>query len=120
MQKRMTIALAAGALLSAIAIATAAPSHATKARPANDMISFTKPQRQAVWKDLHGQAINQTTQYFKMRIGALVPKTLKLEPVPNKVASAIPKLKHFDFAMAHNKLLIVNPTDKKIVTVISG
>jgi hypothetical protein len=29
-------------------------------------------------------------------------------------------LKSFDFAMVNGKLLIVNPSDKKIVEVISG
>ena len=32
----------------------------------------------------------------------------------------MPVLKPFDFAMVNGKLLIVNPSDKKIVDVISG
>jgi len=120
MEKRMTIALVAAALLSSISVAGATPSHATKARPVGDMLSLTKMQTQTAWKDLHGKATDQNAQRFKMRVGAMVPKTLKLAPVPSKVASAIPKLKRYDFAMAHSKLLIVNPADKKIVKVITG
>jgi hypothetical protein len=120
MEKRMTVALAAVALLSGISIAAAAPSQATKTRPAADMLSLTKAQRQTAWKDLYSQAANQKTPQFKMRVGTIVPNTLKLAPVPSKVASTIPKLKHYDFSMAHNKLLIVNPADKKIVKVITG
>lgn len=120
MEKRITAVLAATVLLSGLSIAAAAPSHATKARPAADMISLTKMQRQTAWKDLHNKVTNQKAQHLKMRVGAVVPNTLKLEPVPSKVTGAISKLKHYDFTVANNKLLIVNPSDKKIVKVITG
>lgn len=120
MNKRMTVVMAAAALLSGISIAAASPSHATKAWPASDTLSLTKTQSQAAWKDLHHRALNQKAVHFKMRVGTIVPKTLKLARVPSKVASAIPKLGRYDFTMAHNKLLIVNPSDKKIVRVIAG
>jgi len=53
-------------------------------------------------------------------VGAVVPSTVKIEPVPSKAASDVPMLKSFDFAMVNGKLLIVNPSDKKTVQVISG
>jgi hypothetical protein len=37
-----------------------------------------------------------------------------------KACARFPALKPFDFAMVNGKLLIVNPSDKKIVEVISG
>jgi hypothetical protein len=52
--------------------------------------------------------------------GAIVPSTVKTEPVPSKAATGVPALKSFNFAMVDGKLLIVNPSDKKIVDVISG
>jgi len=36
------------------------------------------------------------------------------------VANEVPKLRPYDYALISNKLLIVNPKDKKIVDVISG
>ena len=57
---------------------------------------------------------------FNATVGAIVPSTLKIEPVSNKLASAVPAVKAYDFAMVKGKLLIVNPSDKKIVEVITG
>jgi hypothetical protein len=39
---------------------------------------------------------------------------------PKDVVVSPPALKSFNFAMVNGKLLIVNPSDKKIVQVISG
>jgi Protein of unknown function (DUF1236) len=57
---------------------------------------------------------------FNPTIGAVVPSTVKVEPVPSNTAMDVPMLKSFDFAMVHGKLLIVNPSDKKIVEVIAA
>ena len=39
---------------------------------------------------------------------------------PSKASADVPTLKPYDFAMVAGKLLIVDPSDKKIVDVISG
>ena len=68
-----------------------------------------------------GQATEQKAPSgFNATVGAIVPSTLKTEPVPSKAATSVPALKSFNFAMVDGKLLIVNPSDKKIVDVISG
>ena len=74
-----------------------------------------------VWNDLHSQVTAQNTPSgFNATVGAIVPSSLKIEPVPDKVASAVPAVKAYEFAMVKGKLLIVNPSDKKIVEVITG
>jgi hypothetical protein len=74
-----------------------------------------------VWNDLHGQATEQKAPSgFIPTVGAVVPSTVKIQPVPSKAATDAPMLKSFDFAMVNGKLLIVNPSDKKIAEVISG
>jgi hypothetical protein len=45
---------------------------------------------------------------------------MKLQPVPEKTAQDVPSLKPYDFAVMQGKVLIVNPSDKKVVEVISG
>jgi hypothetical protein len=39
--------------------------------------------------------------------------------MPQRAANQLPALKAYDFALLQNKLLIVNPNDKKVVDVIS-
>jgi Protein of unknown function (DUF1236) len=57
---------------------------------------------------------------FNATVGSVLPTTIKLQPVPSKAGSAVPALKAYDFAMVNGKLLIVNPSDKKIVEVVTG
>ena len=86
-----------------------------------DTLRLTSAQQKTVWNDLHGQATEQKAPSgFNATIGAIVPSTVKTEPVPSKAATSVPALKSFNFAMVNGKLLIVNPSDKKIVDVISG
>jgi hypothetical protein len=39
--------------------------------------------------------------------------------MPQKAANQLPALRPYDFAVLQDKLLIVNPNDKKVVDVIS-
>ena len=45
--------------------------------------------------------------------------SVKLEPVTAKAVGDIPALRPYDFAMMEGQLLIVNPSDRKIVAVIT-
>jgi Protein of unknown function (DUF1236) len=124
--KQTTMTLAATFLLSGIVAASAAgmsqsSSHSTMARAASDTLSLTSTERKTAWNDLRGQTATQNEpRSFNVTVGAVVPTTLKIEPVPSKVADAIPALRPYDFAMVRGKLVIVNPADKKIVEVITG
>jgi Protein of unknown function (DUF1236) len=123
MRKHISVALAAGLLMAGVSAASAAgmsQSNSTMSQP-TDTLSLTSAQQKMVWNDLHGQATEQKAPSgFNATIGAIVPSTVKTEPVPSKAATSVPALKSFNFAMVDGKLLIVNPSDKKIVDVISG
>jgi hypothetical protein len=128
MRRQVSVALAAGLLMAGVCAASAADmskdmskSGSTMSRPASDTLSLSSTQQKAAWNDLHGQAAEQKAPSgFTTTVGAVVPSTVKIEPVPSKTATNIPALQSFDFAMVNGKLLIVNPSDKKIVEVISG
>jgi hypothetical protein len=124
MRKQISVALAAGLLMAGVSAASAAgmsQSNSTMSRPASNTLSLTTTEQKAAWNALHGQAIEQKAPFgFNAIVGAVVPSTVKIEPVPSKAASDVPMLKPFDFAMVSGKLLIVNPSDKKIVEVVSG
>jgi hypothetical protein len=107
--------------VSAASAAGMSQSNSTMSRPASDTLSLTSTEQKTAWNDLHGQAAEQkASSGFNATVGAVVPSTVKIAPVPSKAASDVPMLKSFDFAMVNGKLLIVNPSDKKIVEVISG
>jgi Protein of unknown function (DUF1236) len=122
MKTKTSIALAAAVLLSGAAAVSAAPmSHSTMGRTASDTITMSSAQRKTAWNDLNREAAKQMLPSgFNATVGSVVPTTFTIKPVPGKVAKAIPSLKPYDFAVVPGKLLIVNPSDKKIVEVISG
>jgi len=125
MRKHISVALAAGLLVAGVSAASAggmSQSNSTSnSTMSQDTLRLTSAQQKMVWNDLHGQATEQKAPSgFNATIGAIVPSTVKTEPVPSKAATSVPALKSFNFAMVNGKLLIVNPSDKKIVDVISG
>jgi Spy/CpxP family protein refolding chaperone len=93
------IAIAASALFaSGIGVASAASSNTMSKTPpatqatqatAKDNLSLTLSQQRTAWRDISKQASAQVSS-----------------------------LKPYDYALLHNRLLIVNPNDKKIVDVI--
>jgi hypothetical protein len=124
MRKRISVALATGLLLAGVSVASAAgtsQSNSTMAQPASETLTLTSTQQKTVWNDLHGRATEQKAPAgFNATVGSIVPSAVKIEPMPSKAATDVPALKSFNFAMVNGKLLIVNPSNKKIVDIISG
>jgi hypothetical protein len=124
--KQTTMTLAVAFLLSGIVAASAAgmsqsSSNSTIARAASDTLSLTGTERKTAWSDLRKESATQNEpRSFNVTVGAVVPTTLNIEPVPTNVADVIPALRPSDFAIVRGKLLIVNPAEKKIVDVITG
>lgn len=87
---------------------------------AEDHLSLTRRQERAAWRDINKEATSQAApQKFAASVGTTVPADISLQSMPANVANRISVLKPYDYALLHGKLLIVNPTDKKVVDVIS-
>ena len=117
MQKQTTLALAAAVLLCGAVAASAA----SVTPMAHDTLSLTSTQQKTAWNDINKTASNQSAPAnFNATAGAALPSSLKVSAVPTKAARDVPALRPYDFAMVQGKLLIVNPSDKKIAEVITG
>lgn len=118
MKKQTSIALAAAVLLSGSMAASAATT--SNSAKTGDTLSLTSMQQKAAWRDLYVPSLNQKAPAgFRATIGAVVPSSVTMAPVPSKAASDVPSLKPYDFAMLQKKLVIVNPPDRKIAEVIT-
>jgi Protein of unknown function (DUF1236) len=113
--KKQTAIIAAAALLCGVATASAA----TAMHPSDTLI-LSSTQRSTVWRDLSKQATNQNAAGFNATIGAFVPNTVKLKPMPSKTAADIPSLRRYDYAMVGHRLVIVDPSNKVIANVLKG
>ena len=118
MKKQTSIALAAAVLLSGVTAASAAMM--ANSASASDALHLSKSQQRIAWRDLTTPPLNQQAPAgFSPTVGAVVPSSVTMAPVPKKAASDVPALKPYDFAMLQKKLVIVNPSDKKIAEVIT-
>jgi len=116
MTKHFFMPLAAALLMTSATVAMAAS--ATKAA---DVLDLTNAQQMTAWKDIYMPSLNQKAPSgFDAVVGAVVPNGVAIAPVPNKAATAVPALRPYDFAMTEGKLVIVNPSDKKIAAVIAS
>jgi hypothetical protein len=86
---------------------------------AQDNLTLTPAQQRMAWRDIGRQAKDQTAPNFTASVGATLPSDVSLRAIPAKVADRVSALKPYDYALIHDRLLIVNPSDKKIVDVIS-
>jgi hypothetical protein len=119
MKKQTSIALAAAVLLSGVTAASAATM--SNSAKASDTLSLSSTQQKTAWRDFYMPSLNQNAPSgFNAIVGAVVPNSVTTAPVPSKAASAIPTLRPYDFAILQKKLVIVNPSDKKITEVITG
>lgn len=84
-------------------------------------LDLTKTQQRLAWRDIDRTSRVQTMpSNFTPSVGANVPGDVVLKPVPAKLARQVSSLKPYDYARFKHELLIVNPTDKKVVDVINS
>ena len=119
MKKQTSIVLATAVLLSGVTAASAATtSTSDKAR---DSLRLTHTQQKTAWHDLYMGSLNQKTPpEFNAVVGAVLPSSVVSAPITRRAAGDVPSLKPYDFAMVQKKLVIVNPSDRKIAEVITG
>jgi len=81
---------------------------------------LTDAQRQEIWQGVSKQATNESSPAgFKAAVGEAVPGSIKTEPLPGDVSAKVPAVKSYDFAMLQNQVLILDPSSKKIVDILS-
>jgi Protein of unknown function (DUF1236) len=95
-----------------------AASAATTPQHGTDTVILSAAQRRDIWNDLSKQATNQNAAGFEAQTGSFVPSSVKIEPIPSKVAANNPQLRPYDYAMVDHDLMIVDPTNKVIVDVL--
>lgn len=115
MKMETTTALAAALLLAGATVASAATM-----KP-SDTLALTASQQKAAWTDLHDQSTGQKEPAnFSANVGTPLPGSVMITAVSSKAASDVPSLKPFAYVVLNGKVLIVNPSDRKIADVITS
>jgi hypothetical protein len=133
MQSTSRLTIAAIALLSSVSVAAAAGNGTSKSAATGagstsisqpmtkDLLSLTGPEQKTAWKDITGQATKEKAPAgFTPSVGTVVPSDITTHPVPVSTASKVPSLRPYQYAwLDSNKLLIINPSDKKIAEIVT-
>jgi hypothetical protein len=130
MKRSARLTVVALALLSGMSVAVAADNSTSKSTSskssspqamATDTLVLSSSQQKTAWKDISKLAIKEKApSNFTAMVGAALPSDVATHPVPVSTASKVPALRPYQYAMLSNKkLLIVNPSDKKIADVIT-
>ena len=113
------LAIAATLLLCSIAAASAAGTGPFLV--ASDELVLTGAQEHLMWQRLVGRNAGSTTTPSGLiaAIGATLPASVALRALPASVTRQIPAVRPYKYAMLGKTLLIINPTDRVIVDVIT-
>jgi Protein of unknown function (DUF1236) len=55
-----------------------------------------------------------------IKVGVAVPSTYELQPVPDVIVKKTPKLKGYRYVKVGDRIAIVEPSTRKVVTFIEG
>jgi hypothetical protein len=81
---------------------------------------LTGVQHQEIRRGTSAQAVEESWPAdFKAAIGQIIPDSITLQPMPKQVSDQIPAVKPYDFATLQDQLLIVDPTSKKVIDIIT-
>lgn len=107
------------ALVFAGGIAVAAAQDSPPAGTPN--LHLTTAQRQTIYQSVTSQKdkASSAPDTFRAAVGADVPDSVKLSPMPKTIVDLVPQTKDYEFGLVSNQVLIVDPKSRRVVEVIS-
>ena len=86
--------------------------------PAQPKINITLEQRHVIKEIIKDLNVSPAQQNIDTTVGATVPATINLTPVPGLVSEKVPQIKSHSFFLKDGKVVIVDPKENKIVDAI--
>jgi Protein of unknown function (DUF1236) len=97
--------------------APAAPAQAPTV-PVQPKINLSLEQRHTIKELIKDLNISAAPPNVETAVGATVPATINLNPMPQVVAEKVPQVKSHLFFIEDGKVIIVDPKENKIVDAI--
>jgi hypothetical protein len=86
--------------------------------PEQPKINLTLEQRHVIKEIIKDINIAPAQQKIEIAVGATVPATIALSPMPQIVSEKVPQIKSHLFFLEDGKVVIVDPKENKIVDAI--
>ena len=115
--RRLVLGLAAGLCCT---LAAARAQNAADVKPPPP-IELSAAQRQLIYASLSKQThvSRAAPPQFAASVGAVVPEAVELTPLPDTIVQTVPQTRGYAFAFIANQVLLVDPTARRIVEIIS-
>ncbi len=83
-------------------------------------LKLSKAQKQTIYLSISNQKQKETAPLdFRAAVGAIVPSSIELQPLPKTIVELMPEVKDYEYAMVANQVLLVHPKNKQVVDVIN-
>lgn len=82
-------------------------------------LNLTTHQRAEIWDQIGAKTGENAPTGFTARVGEAMPNGVQLKSLPGKVSRQVPAVKSYEYAALSGQLLIVDPSTKKIVAIIT-
>lgn len=82
-------------------------------------LTLSTAQRGEIWNQLGSKRAEQAPAGFTPQVGETTPNGVQLEAIPGKVSRQVPAVKSYQYAKLSDKVLLVDPSSRKIVAIIS-
>lgn len=88
---------------------------------AGPALQLSAEQKQTIYESVSAtQKNNPAPPGFRATIGAQVPDTIELQPIPATIAALIPKTAGHEVAMVEKEVVLVDRSSKRVVAVVVG
>jgi hypothetical protein len=83
-------------------------------------LELSQSQQQAIYQSISTRQSKKDTAPpgFRAAVGAQLPASIQLEPLPKAVMELVPKTADYEYAFVANQVLIVEPRSRIVVEVI--
>ena len=114
------------ALLSSVGIAAAQTTPMPPAASApgatmtqNGALQLSAQQKTAIFKTVTKEKVKSPPPAnLQLSVGSQVPASIELYPLPANIVSEVPATKQYKYTVAQNQVVLVDPTNMKVVEII--
>jgi hypothetical protein len=116
MNRKLAAVAAALILAGSVALAAAQTGGTTEPSMA---LELTSQQRTAIYRSIAGSKLRTPPPPdLPLTVGAQIPPVTELYALPEAVTAEAPTAKFYRYTVAQNRVVIVDPTNLKVVDVI--
>jgi hypothetical protein len=86
---------------------------------ANASVNLNTDQRMRITQSMTRLNVRpENNVNFSVRIGADVPRSLRVRPLPREIVDVVPQYRGYDFVAVRDEIIIVEPRTRRIVTTL--